>query len=376
MPPPTTLPLSTTFANSIPHHPLPSLLLNPLTPRLAFLESTLLASPPARVLARLGLGPRAIVLLAVAGLARMGSKYRTQWRALLGALGVAEAVGRTVSLLGALEGSKGEEGEASSSRRDKGKGKGRAEEPLKEEAKHVLSWWMLYAAIVVAEGFHPHHLPALELPSLPTINWRRYTRTSASTTLSHLASDLLTSLRRRLLPLLAHFPHLALRFPLLLFPAHRPTPRSGPGARRAYPQPRPFAARAGAGGSLPPALPAALVGGEVRWALCRVVLLWAGLRRDGFGASGVWEWVVGPVWAVAGRRGKERGRRVVKVVEEGGEVERDGAMEEDSTGPLRLSLSTVPIDGPDLFNLDSPTPPSPHLSPFASPHSNHDGGEW
>lgn len=363
---PQTLPLSSTFANSIPSHPLPALLLNPITPRLASLESALLSSPPARILARLGLGPKAIVLLAVAGLARLGSKYRAQWRALLGLLGVAEGVGRTVGLLDALERGTGEEQVAS---HRKGKGKAKAEIPLKEEAKHVLSWWMLYAAIILAERFHPHQLPALSFPSLPLLDWRRYNNTSAATAITNLSIDLITAIRRRLLPLLARFPALALRFPQLLFPANPPH-RTGP--RRAYPQPRPFAAHAGAGGQLPPPLPVSFCGGEVRWEVVKLVVLWGGLRRDGFGASAIWDWLVGPVCAVAGAKAKgRRAGKVVKVVSDDDEQLEDG--EVSTKQPFRLGLSTLPISGLDVSNLDSPpSPPSPHLSPFASPHSDDD----
>ena len=362
MSPPTILPLSTTFANCIPSHPLPSLLLEPVTPRLALIEATLLASPPGRILARLGLGPKAIVLLAVAGLARLGSKYRAQWRALLGLLGVAEALGRTVGLLDALERRTGEEEPI-------GKGKGRAGGgALKDEAKYVLSWWILYALVVVAEGVHPNKLPSLALPTLPTVDWRRLTTTSAAASLANLVSDLTTALRRRLIPLLARFPALALRFPQLLFPAH-PAARARASARRFYPQPRPYSAYTLGGTPLPPSLPVALLGGEVRWELARLVVLWLGLRRDGFGASAIWDWLIGPVCAVAGARWVRKGRRVVKVIEADDE---DRETQAGATPPLRLNLATVPIDGPDVFNLDSPhSPPSPHLSPFSDSQSHN-----
>lgn len=344
------LPLSSSFANAIPSHPLPSLLLSPVLPRLAFLESALLSSAPAKLLLRLGLGPKTILLLSFAGFARLSTKYRAQWRALLGLLGVAEALGRTVGVLDALE-------QRRSAEQADRKGKGRPTR-LKEEAKHVLSWWMLYALVVLAEGLHPDRLPslaALSLPALPQVDWHSLATLPALSTLSDASGNVLFALRKRLIPLLRQFPSLALRFPsLLLSPNSRPA-RS---TRRPFPQPRPLTGTTSS--SLSPSLPVALCGSEVRWAVVKLLLLWTGLRRDGFGASVLWDWIVGPICAISGARGKPS--RIVKVVL--ADRHADAEVETTSTPP-RLTLATLPIPGPDVFDLDAASDDG------SSTHSSH-----
>ena len=69
---------------------------------------------------------------------------------------------------------------------------------------------------------------------------------------------------------------------------------------------------------------------------------------------------------------------MIKIASENEKLTETAATAEDA--PLRLRLSTIPVEGPDVFDIDSPqSPPSPHLSPFfesssrSSHHSADDG---
>lgn len=328
------LPLASFVASRAPTHPLPRLVTDPLVPRVAAIEAALLTSRPAALLLRLGLASeRSIVACALVALVGLLARWRVQWRAVLWALGLGEALGRTVRLLQRLAASQ------AAPANDKGKqpihGTRDDQDDTAQEAQHVLSFWLLVAALSLLDTLRSS-------PSAPT----------TSSSLSFLAlptraSDALRSARRTYL----HFVRLYLlpsflrlrwagRALLDKYPSLDPAPRfakwtafpyalprlysspsssSAPGAstRRAqgnFPQPRSrpwdplptslplswsyFAYPSSSSPSLssPSYSPRATAAAEARWEIVRLVLLWTGLRRDAWGAkSVVWDWTVAPL---------------------------------------------------------------------------------
>ncbi|BGP14122.1 hypothetical protein JCM10213v2_002062 [Rhodosporidiobolus nylandii] len=320
-PPSLPLPLSTFIAAQTPSHPLPRLLTDPLLPRIAAFEAALLLSRPAALLIRLGLASeRGLVAVAVAALAGVLVRWRRQWRAVLWALGVGEALQRTVRVLRRAEGKEAKQ---------KGSEAGAADEQdaqaQQEETQHVLSFWLFFAVLSLFDSLRassPTSAPPSSLFALPT-RARTALRTLRHTYLRFLRLYILPPLLRaryaakqlaQRYPRLDLSPHAA-KFPSLTLPAllqRRAAPSSAL-PRPSFPQPRAFA-----GSSLPADLPlswsyfapsaaispavspaareAARQSAEKRWELVKLLLLWAGLRRDGWGAkSVVWDRLLAPL---------------------------------------------------------------------------------
>lgn len=294
------LPLSSLVRNFASHP-----LAGPVHPRLAFLESRLLLSTPAAVLKRLGFSPPAISTLALALACALAARWRAQWRLLLAALGVAEATARSFALLDALD-------------RDKDR-----DRKLKQETKHVVSFWLLYALVHTAEtarAIDPS--PHATAPA----RYRVYLRT-----------------------LLSHLRPLLLRF----LPTRPPHPT-------AFPQPTPFLPSSALSGRstanfLDPSTPT--------YAIVKLLLLWTALRRDGTGASALWDWLVSPVLAVRKARGGGRRKRVV-VIEDYASATSTASEAEASD----VEEEGDHVLSPPRAGQRRPTPPSAQqVSPSPSP---------
>jgi hypothetical protein len=320
------LPVSTLFSNFGSLHPLLHLVVAPLLPRFNWIESTILLSPPSSLLLRLGLGSTSIITLSTLGGAAGIVRWREQWRFMLSALGILEAVGRSWNALDALE-------------RDsttKGKEREKGEEKEREEIKHVLCFWIFFALVEVSGSFIRSDLSAKNAFKLPH-GWRSRLRNVA----------------------------VALHVLKL-------TPPGTPRTNRVFPQPKPFPSR-------PTSISPAPV--ELKRALMKLMILWVGLRKDGWGASALWDWGIGPILAVRRSRQTGRGsRKVVKVVvvrpSQGDALssEEDDEMDEGATSPrmdhhssgCSSSSSTFsPTSSPTIHATASYLSPTP--SPAASP---------
>ncbi|ORY79721.1 hypothetical protein BCR35DRAFT_304540 [Leucosporidium creatinivorum] len=291
MEPPQPLPLATALLRVTPNHPLIHLITSPLLARIAIIEATALRLP---LLRRLGFSSAAIDVLALLAVGGAAARWRAQWRTMLGVLGVGEAILRTLGMLDLLE--RNEEQEDEEQERDR-----RAKE--KQEMKHLLCFWLAYGLISLGQSL------------------RATTPTSfvAPRPILQRLTPLLRRLRATLKPLATRYPSLP-----FLVPPSRPAPRRP----KSFPQPRPLLAA-----SLPrPPVPVAWLSSEVKYRLVKLFVLWTALRRDGWGASALWDWILGPIFSVKRSRKVENGlgkkKRRIKVV-----VEEELQTEEGSQSP-------------------------------------------
>ncbi|GAA5859043.1 hypothetical protein JCM1840_003725 [Sporobolomyces johnsonii] len=398
-----TLPLSSLIASSSSDHPLPALVLTPLLSRISTLEAALLLSRPSALLRRLGCSDRALVGGVVLALLAALARSRRQWRGVLAVLGLGEAVGRT---LGVVE-------RAEKIRAETDKGKQRAthderdeQDELSQEVQHLLSFWLLYALLSLLESLrsfpsrpsssassavtpllaHPlrllrllrhSYLRFLRLYVLPTVFRTRY----AYRTL------LEQHPRLDLAPLLARIPPLPLRLHLPGFLYALLSPPARPLKPTSFPQPLPRSSKTAFS---TPALPLPIayfsanpaITAEVKWQLVKLLILWTGSRRDGWGAKSVlWDWVVGPVWRSWSRRDgsggagtpedEKREWRVVRVVRAKTEAEGDGQYAGRSPPHHRSSPDRPPTeqdhDHDPVLSPSPPLSPSPASAPSPSP---------
>ncbi|GAA5854820.1 hypothetical protein JCM9279_000959, partial [Rhodotorula babjevae] len=328
-----TLPLASFVAQRAPTHPLPRLVTDPVLPRLAHLEAALLTSRPAALLLRLGIASeRSIVALALAAVAAALARWRAQWRAVLWALGLGEALSRTVRLL-QRQAAPVDDGD------DKQRRHAGGEDDNAEETQHVLSFWLFFAALSLLDTLRStpsgpsssFASSALSFLALPT-RARSAAHSARRTYLHFVRLWILPSflrLRWACRALVAKYPRLdpAPRFARFTafpyaFPRLYPSPSAAPSsvpARRAagnFPQPRSrpwdplptslplswsYFAYPSTSSLAHPALaptysPRACAAAEARWELVRLVLLWVALRRDAWGAKSlVWDWTLAPL---------------------------------------------------------------------------------
>lgn len=303
------LPLSSSLATRLA----PSLraALAPVLSRLALLEHLLLVSPPAHLALKLRLGPRRFLSLCTLLFAAAAVRFRHQWRVALALAGVGEAVARGVACLWDLEvGTLDGDSEMQRLRRAR----------LARELKHLLSFWVLFATVNLVESIA---LPALLVLPAP----RKFNATPPGRLLS---LRTLNKVKTRLLQLLNSLP------PALQLSIFAPIPRAQLRAIRPFPAPLPLspisplsrALELAARNSRQRFFPDQIFRSEASWRVFKMLLLWAGLRRDGWGASMLWDWGFGPIFLVMRkreearlRRDKESGagdgkrrRRVVKVI--------------------------------------------------------------
>ncbi|GAA5999380.1 uncharacterized protein JCM10292_001247 [Rhodotorula paludigena] len=396
-----TLPLASFVHARAPAHPLPRLLTDALVPRIAAAEAALLASAPARLLRRAGIASeRSIVALAVVAVAGALARYTHQWRAILWALGVGEAVARTLRLL--------ERRDQPQAHPDSDKGKGRASEDahddVRDEAQHLLSFWLLFAALSLLDSLRTSPSTASSRPSLFALPTR------VRDQLQSLRHTYLHFIRRYILPFflrtrwalrsvvqrypsldlaphLAKLPPFPYRLPSLSYPSsstRRPTSFPQPRTRPWDPLPAAlplswsyFAHPSSFSPS--PASPAysarATAAAEARWEVARLVLLWLGLRRDAAGAKSIlWDWLLRPLVRalphsrVAGVRGAGGGRREEaewRIVRVQRGADKQG--EEEDSAPAPRTSHDRPRTQPDTHDeLHSPTlSPAPSPLPYA-----------
>ncbi|GAA5915185.1 hypothetical protein JCM8208_002161 [Rhodotorula glutinis] len=388
-----TLPLASFVAQRAPTHPLPRLVTDPVLPRLAQLEAALLTSRPAALLLRLGIASeRSIVALALAALAAALARWRAQWRAVLWALGLGEALSRTVRLL------QRQAVAVDSERKQHGRG---ADDGDAEETQHVLSFWLLFAALSLLDTLR-------STPSSPSSSALSFLAvpTRARAALQSVRRTYLHFVRLWILPsflrlrwagraLVAKYPRLDpaprlaywTAFPYA-FPRLYPSPSSSSSsstpARRAagnFPQPRsrpwdplptslplswsyfayPSTPHTLAHPSLAPTYsPRATAAAEARWELVRLVVLWVALRRDAWGAKSlVWDWTLAPLLGAlpgAGPGAPDEPTTVLRVVREVVGPRAKGATAGRSVGARDSSESARPQTSQD--DPDVPLSPS------------------
>ncbi|SGY76750.1 BQ5605_C005g03514 [Microbotryum silenes-dioicae] len=335
------LPLSSSLLNLVPDHPILHMLSRPILPRIAYLESLVLKSPPSRVLQRIvGLSPWAIVLLANVGLVAGLARWRDQWRVMLTVLGVAEGVTKTFKVLDRLdrEGDKDDElfnmdheynpdisGLDSVARQEL---RQKRIDSYRRELKHVLSFWLLFALLDATESV----------------------RASASTVpLSTRLAPLTRSLKSLMRRLALRYPNSLSRIPETFIPPSLSLNRTVAQKRRPFPQPRRHVSKTTA--LTTPSLPVVLFNSEPRYRILKLLVLWQGLRRDGFGASALWDWFVGPIFGAYHRRRSAQAlekdpngllkiprRRVINLVVS--EEEEEAYLRETTGGSLR-STTTI-----------------------------------
>jgi len=383
------LPLASFVAQRAPTHPLPRLVTDPVLPRIAHLEAALLTSRPAALFLRLGIASeRSIVALALAALAAALARWRAQWRAVLWALGLGEALSRTVRLL--------QRQAAASDGEGKQHGQGGSDDvDDAEETQHVLSFWLFFAALSLLDTLRStpsgpsssFASSALSFLALPT-RARAALQSARRTYLHFVRLWILPSflrLRWAGRALVAKYPRLdpAPRFAYFTafpyaFPRLYPSPSSSPSsvpARRAagnFPQPRSrpwdplptslplswsYFAYPSTSSLAHPALaptysPRAAAAAEARWELVRLVLLWVALRRDAWGAKSlVWDWTLAPLLGAlpggGGAGAADEPTTVLRVVREvvGARAAGRGAAARESSESARPQTSQ---DDPDV----------------------------
>ncbi|GAA5971573.1 hypothetical protein JCM11641_000646 [Rhodosporidiobolus odoratus] len=334
------LPLSSFLTSHAPQHPLARIFTDPILPRLAAAEATLLLSRPSALLLRLGLASeRGLGAVALAAVVSALVTYRQQWRAVAWVLGVGEALKRTVDTLRKSQGRAGKRYKDVASGLD-----AKEESEEDEETQHILSWWLLFALLSLFDTLRTSpsfsSCPAPSVFNLPT-QLRTAFNTLRHTYLRFLRFFVLPQLlrsRNAARQLAKRYPSLDLspllsKLPSLALPFVRPRPRVLPHprpARPSFPQPR-LASRSSTISSIPlswsyflprpffsiatSATKAADLAAtaEKRWELVKLLLLWLGLRKDGWGArSVVWDWVLKPLvdTSAAVHGGKEEWRVV------------------------------------------------------------------
>lgn len=265
------------------------------------------------------------------------TRWRTQWRAYLFLLGTGEAITATLNLVNSLV----EKDRLVDERKElDGDGDGDNEDDtnLRHEAQHVLSFWILFASLSLLESLRTSSHPARSTGAR-----RRGISTRLFDSFRTIRSTYVRFLRLWIIPLyyrsryaylsmIRNHPRLDVstrfpRFPSFAFAtryAHVLAPRSLYDPSRTvrlpstFPQPSPALFDAHRSDTLP--LPhayfapsrrsrldaAGRFSAELRWELVKLLVLWTGSRRDGFGAkSVVWDWILGPLvrkWSRSDRR--------------------------------------------------------------------------
>ncbi|KAK4053161.1 hypothetical protein OIV83_001896 [Microbotryomycetes sp. JL201] len=318
------LPLATLLLDARPEHALTSELYDPVVKRVAHVEAAVQTSAAAKALRRIGLRHATVTCLACSAMAAGVYRCKLQWRAMLAVLGVGEAAAASLHLLADLDDRRDNHASARLSEQEHGKD---MDDQLVQDTRHLACFWLVYASLAVLESV----------------------RSTATEPGNGVQRSVITS---RLKPAMRYLRvmvrKLANKYTRLEFLAP-----SRSRVRRPFPQPRPLAATPAV------AYPAVArwLSSELKYRLLKLLFLWAMLRRDGFGASAIWDWLIGPFFAVHRRRqvalddaGQKR-RRVARLVID--DVE-------DGTVPEAVSPR------PDMFDHDSV---STSTSPAYTRHS-------
>ena len=259
------LPLSSFLLQLSPKHPLMRLLTNPFFSRIALIEYRSLSTTHSKYLSTRFpslFSPANLVTLHLIALATLLHHFRAQRNLLLASLGIIEPISRLFTALHSP--------------------------PDPQELKHLLSFSLLLSLFSLAESITIH----------PTTSNKKQQQQRVS---------FFHSIIPTLLSLLSRTP------PSITTPT-----------RPAFPQPRPL--------KLPPisplshsptplfpvSLPAYYFSTDLRYRLFKLIVLWIGARKDGTGASAIWEWIIEPFYILFSQRedkkyGKGK-RRVVRMV--------------------------------------------------------------
>ncbi|KAM0792577.1 hypothetical protein ACM66B_005239 [Microbotryomycetes sp. NB124-2] len=318
------LPLATLLVDKRPEHALTPELYDPVVKRVAHVEAVIQTSVAARALRRIGLGQATVSCLACSTIAASVYRYRLQWRAMLALLGVGEAVLTSLNLLADLDSR--DELALASVKDDKEADD--SDHRLASDVRHLACFWIVYGSLAVLESVR-------SIATGQTGNGVQ--RSSVTARLRPLARRMRVMVRK-----------LVNKYPKFEFLAP-----ARPSVKRPFPQPRPINVAA----AVPTPAVAKWLSSEVKYRIFKLLLLWTMLRRDGLGASGIWDWIVGPFYAVHRRRqvqtddaGQKR-RRIARIVID--DVE-------DETVPEAVSPR------PDMFDQDSV---STSTSPAYTRHS-------
>ncbi|SCV69478.1 BQ2448_2498 [Microbotryum intermedium] len=345
------LPLSSSLLDLVPNHPILHTLSRPILPRIAHLESLVLKSPPSRVLQRIvGLSPWTIVLLANVGLVAMLTRWREQWRVMLTFVGVAEAVTKTFKVLDRLDRERDRDDDLLALDHDYNQDvadldtvarqelRQKRIDSCRRELKHVLSFWLLFALLGAIESV----------------------RASASTVpLSTRLAPLTRSLKSLLRRLALRYPNSLPRIPDKFISASLSSNPSVTQKRRPFPQPRRHVPKIST--LTTPSLPVVLFNSEPRYRIFKLLVLWQGLRRDGFGASVLWDWFIGPIFGAYHRRRSAQAlekdpnglpkipcRRVINLVVS--EEEEEAYLKGTASGSSRSTMILDQAFEPPLFS--------------------------
>lgn len=318
--PSTRLPLSSFVLASVPTHPLPHLVLDPVLTRLATIEALVLYSKPGQILQRLGASDQTVIGLVSLLTVGVLAKWRRQWRGFMLILGVGEAVGRTLKLIERVENSSAKTTTATTTET---LDDDEPESTLTREIQHLLSFWTLFFTLSFYETLRT--TPSSYSKSSSLLIGKSPLTSRFRTSFRSLRYTYLRFLRLWIVPLfyrsryayqslvLSHpkfdFSSRFPRFPSVPFASqflHLLTPSSlyRPTARKAssFPQPLPAASDLSAFATMP--LPHSYFASrrttsgtaEFRWEVVKLLLLWIGSRRDVFGAKSVlFDWILGPL---------------------------------------------------------------------------------
>lgn len=354
----TALPFTTLLYATLPQHPLLSLLSNPVITRIATVEHRLLLSSASVLLQRIpGVGSKSVLLLTLLGAGSTLGRWRGQWKAIIGALGVGEAGVRGFNLLDELESSSvSEEGESARKRR------------IRAEIKHLVCFWSLFAFVSVAETWLL--LPRTLSATNSMIRFSITTRRQIKALLRSFRLYLTPHITRLILQLRAQLPPLPEQFASVSFPSLSslafllPSPST-----KIKPHPQPIAISASSFAKSTRTtigLPELFFSSPARYELFKVLLLWTGLRRDGWGATMIWDWILGPIYAVARSRGGVTTRTEVRVV----------VVKKDIPATISSRPTSTNADVFDSTVHYHPRASSPSSLPLAStPHTYNDNDE-
>ncbi|GAA5821829.1 hypothetical protein JCM10212_003143 [Sporobolomyces blumeae] len=401
------LPMSTFVLDSVPSHPIPHLVLDPVLTRLATFEAVVLASKPSLALRRLGASDRTVVAIVAFALAAALARWRRQWRAVTLFLGVGEAVVRTLKLVQAEEKNRPIASTSAIPPATNRQHDGRPDQAADAtETQHLLSFWTLFVAVSALESLRPSPLTSSLAARSPwTTRMRNSLRLVRQSYLRFLRMWIVPFFYRsryHYLSLVRTYPRFDVSQRIPAFPsvpfarqfAHLLTPSYRPPKPSVFPQPLPVSADVATALSTFP-LPhtyfasatTTRLTAELRWEVVKLLVLWTGLRKDAFGAKSVlFDWILGPVvrrWTRDARGPDESTEyKIYKVArarpnrralddecrssqQQSRSIPADGR---DGVEPVQEQEQE--LDGPDSFprSISPSPPPSPRaLSPRPSP---------
>lgn len=311
------LPISSLLLQLLPNHPLITILFNPILQSIISLERSLLTSTLTKVVIRFTRLNHAIISWLTAAIATgLLAKNKHQYQSLLLFASVINPILASINLLAQLDATpvqtKANDGERERRRR--------------EEIKHLLSFWSLFSTITILQSYlvNPRSTVTTTTAYASTITTviyqlrRRLIKLHRFLTplIASLIAKLLTSLPTLPLPVLPILsPKLQSLFTYLISITPRislPSTSTSTTTKRLVKHPQPLslspASRYTAATLLLP-LPSLLFDSKIKYEVGKLLFLWIASRRDGYGASWIWDWVLGPIFAVGNHSNNERGKK-------------------------------------------------------------------